>query len=170
MLRLMLLRHAKSSWSDPELRDHERPLNGRGRKAAVIMGRYMAGRGLVPEVILCSPAKRTRQTLALALPDAAETSFLEELYDFGDGEAIIDALHRIPDAPSPVLVIGHNPSMEGAALLLAAPDSGPDRERMAKKYPTAALAVIDLPIGKWDQIEPGIGEIVSFTTPRELGG
>ncbi|WP_137390780.1 SixA phosphatase family protein [Rhodoligotrophos defluvii] len=172
MLRLMLLRHAKSSWADADLSDSERPLNGRGRKAAPAMGLYMADKDLVPELILCSPAVRARTTLALAaraFPREIETRFIDDLYDFGDGDAIIDVVKAVIGAPSPLLVVGHNPSLAGAALSLGRPNLSPVRSRVAAKYPTAALLVLDFAIGTWAALAPGTGEMVSFTTPRDLG-
>lgn len=172
MLKLMLLRHAKSSWADSTLADHDRPLNNRGRRGAEAMGLYMASKGLVPARILCSTAQRTRETLELlsrGLTYEAQPEFLQDLYDFGDGDELIDIIRRQGGATSPLLVIGHNPAIEGAALSLAAPDESQERARMARKYPTSGLTVLTFDAESWDRIEPGTGQLVSFTVPADLG-
>jgi len=172
MLRLMLLRHAKSSWDNDQLGDHARPLNGRGRKSAAAVGLYMANKGLIPHRILCSTATRTRETLALvrgALPSDIDTHFLPALYDFGDGDTVIEVIRGQGAASSPLLVIGHNPAFEGAALSLSKPDDNPGRMRIAQKYPTAGLVVMDFDIENWAALEPGTGHVVSFTIPADLG-
>ena len=172
MLRLMLLRHAKSSWVDASLTDRERPLAGRGRKAAAAMGLFMASKGYAPRLILCSPARRARQTLELVAPAFKrdiDTRIEQELYDFGDGSAIIEVVRSLAYKGSPVAIIAHNPAMEGAALCLCAPGLDEIHERMADKYPTAALAVIDFDIDHWRDLKVGTGQLKSFTTPRDIG-
>ena len=97
MLNLMLLRHAKSSWADTGQDDLDRPLNERGKHAAVAVGRYMASNGLVPQLVLCSPARRTRETWGLVageLPATPEVLFAAEIYDFGDGKALMECLRQ----------------------------------------------------------------------------
>jgi phosphohistidine phosphatase len=148
-VRLYLLRHAKSSWDEPGLADHDRPLARRGKRAADAMGRYMREHGIEPEVVLCSSATRTRQTLErLGLPDAR---IEPELY--GADAATLRAL--IPDASSAML-IGHNPGMQDLALSLAR--SGAKLGELAEKFPTGALATIEL----------DTGELVDFVRPRDL--
>jgi phosphohistidine phosphatase len=148
-VRLYLLRHAKSSWDEPGLADHDRPLARRGERAADAMGRYLREHGIEPEVILCSTATRTRQTLErLGLPDAR---IEPELY--GADAATLRAL--IPDASS-VMLIGHNPGMQDLALSLAR--SGAKLGELAEKFPTGALATIEL----------DTGELVDFVRPRDL--
>jgi phosphohistidine phosphatase len=148
-VRLYLLRHAKSSWDEPGLADHDRPLARRGKRAADAMGRYMREHGIEPEVVLCSSATRTRQTLErLGLPDAR---IEPELY--GADAATLRAL--IPDASSAML-IGHNPGMQDLALSLAR--SGAKLGELAEKFPTGARATIEL----------DTGELVDFVRPRDL--
>ncbi|MGF7163204.1 phosphohistidine phosphatase SixA [Rhodoligotrophos appendicifer] len=93
---------------------------------------------------------------------------VEELYDFGDGSAIIGVVRAQEDV-SPILVIGHNPSMEEAALKLVGAEQSHMRDRIANKYPTAALTVIDFDARSWKEIVLGSGQLISFTTPRDLG-
>ncbi|WP_281290116.1 SixA phosphatase family protein [Rhodoligotrophos appendicifer] len=167
----MLLRHAKSSWADAPLSDRDRPLTGRGREAAVTMGLFMTGLRPLPSLILCSPAMRARETCELsrrAFPSPVDVQVVEELYDFGDGSAIIGVVRAQEDV-SPILVIGHNPSMEEAALKLVGAEQSHMRDRIANKYPTAALTVIDFDARSWKEIVLGSGQLISFTTPRDLG-
>ena len=139
--RLVLLRHAKSSWADPDLDDHDRPLKGRGRRAAGIVGTYLRDAGLVPDVVLCSSATRARQTLALlALPDATQVYVEDELYGASPNE-VLTRLRLVPDEVASVLLVGHNPTLEDLLdLLVDAGGSLPDR------FPTAAVAEVGLAI------------------------
>ncbi len=161
--RLVLLRHAKSSWADPRLSDHDRPLNRRGRHAAALVGRHLRHEGLGPDLVLCSSATRTRQTLQLLeLAKTSEVVIEDELY----GASVADLLSRVGRVPArygTVLLIGHNPGMEDLARLL-------DRNGLdsVEKFPTAAAAVLRFAIGAWGEIRAGAGELDSFFTPKEL--
>jgi phosphohistidine phosphatase len=163
MKRIYLLRHAKSSWKDASLRDHERPLAGRGRRAAKLIARHMREEGVAPELVLCSTAKRARQTLERIEPALGTRSVKVEegLYGAGKDE-LLARLRELPAAVGSVLVIGHNPGMQDLALLLAR--SAPELEA---KFPTAALATLEFS-GKWPGLEPGAAELVGFVRPREL--
>jgi phosphohistidine phosphatase len=166
MKLLYLLRHAKSSWDDPALADHDRPLAGRGRKAGAAMSRHLAQNGVTPQLVLCSTAKRTRQTLDL-LGDAvaeAEVAYENELYG-ASAEEVLARLHEIPDTVASVLVIGHNPAMQALALQLAA--SSDTRDLVADKYPTGALAVLQWE-GEWHALRPGGAQLTEFVRPRDL--
>lgn len=164
MNRLFLLRHAKSSWAVAGQRDHERPLNDRGREAAMAIGRHLAETGPRPDRILCSTAARTRETLAglrLADPGLPEPVYLDALYEAG-GEGYLDIIRRKGgDAPS-LLVIGHNPSVEVAAARLSGTE-GPPRH-----FPTAALAILDFET-VWADVGPGSGRLLRFVRPKDLG-
>ena len=165
MKRLYLLRHAKSSWDEPGLADRDRPLAPRGERASNSMAKYLRDEGIVPELVLCSPSKRTRETLErLGLGDGTEVRIEDELYAASAGE-LLGALHEVPDAVESVMVIGHNPGMERLALELAA--GGDELDRMREKFPTAALATLELD-GTWSELAPGGGELVSFVKPKEL--
>jgi len=165
---LWLLRHAKSSWDEAGLADEDRPLAPRGRQAAAAMASYLASASVRPQLVLCSSGLRARQTLAAVLPslgDELEVRIEPELYTF-DGAAVIERLRRVADAVSALMVVGHNPAFQEAALALTT--SGPDRGRVEEKLPTGALVAIDLPDASWVSLGGGEGELVRLVVPREL--
>ena len=163
--RLYLLRHAKSSWDEPGLADRDRPLAPRGERASKSMAKYLRDEGIVPELVLCSQSKRTRETLErLGLGDGTEVRIEDELYAASAGE-LLGALHEVPDEVESVMVVGHNPGMERLALELAV--GGDELDRMREKFPTAALATLELD-GTWSELAPGGAELVSFVKPKEL--
>ena len=163
MSRLYLLRHAKSSWSDPGLADHDRPLAPRGRRAAKAIGRYLREQDVEPALVLCSTAARTRETLERVAPTRRDTLFERELYGAG-ASALLARLHEVPaDIPS-VMLIGHNPGMQDLALLLARP--GPEVRALEAKFPTAALATFA--VAGWSTLGPGTAELIDFVRPRDL--
>ena len=167
MKRLLLLRHAKSSW-DNELADHDRPLNARGERAATLMGAYMRQAGLIPDLTLCSTAVRTRETLAWvesAIGTKLKVDYQSGLY-MASGGQIADAIRAAPDDVRTVLLIGHNPGMEEAALRLSEPDGNGLRDDIAAKYPTGALSVIDFDADSWRDIETGA--LRDFRKPKTL--
>lgn len=173
MLRLSLLRHAKSSGDDPELDDHERQLTKRGTKAASRIGRYIAKHSLKPDLILCSGAIRTRATLALVIaaldqPPPA-TVITERLYLAGPDHILGIIAEEAGQTPH-VMVIGHNPGMHALALSLPAKAKQADLRRLALKYPTAALAHIVFDAESWAGIRPATGHLKCFVMPRELDG
>ena len=168
-LRLILLRHAKSDWPEG-VADEERPLAERGRKAAALMGDYLAREGLTPELALVSTARRTRETWALVaerLPAGPPMRHEADLYA-ASAEGILRVLRSVDAGCRSVLVLGHNPGMEDLALMLAGHGAAAERRRMAEKYPTGGLAVIDLPVGRWADIKAGAGVLERFVTPRSL--
>ena len=168
--RLLLLRHAKSDWS-VNVPDNQRQLNKRGRKAAERMGRYIREEGLIPDRVLCSPAARATETWRLAqshLDPAPEIEFVETLYDFGSGTNLLDVIRHYGDGADRLMVVGHNPSLEGLASLLTRTGKQEALTAMHSKYPTAALAVIDFEFERWRDVAPASGILVSFTRPREL--
>jgi phosphohistidine phosphatase len=165
--RLHLLRHAKSSWDDPELPDRERPLAPRGRKAAKRIGRYLEEAGVRPDLVLCSPSVRTRQTLeriARGLPEGTPVELEDGLYGTG-ASALIERLRLLPDELETVLVIAHNPGLHDLARLLAGP--GPSVERLDETFPTGALATL-VQEGAWTELRAGACELVELVYPREL--
>ncbi len=171
MLRLMLLRHAKSSWTDPGRDDQDRPLSPRGQKAAPLIGRFMHSHKLLPELVLCSPARRARETWKLASSEIKASPRVvmdDALYDFGNGGRILDAVRGKADGAKSVLVVGHNPSIERLAQRLIGKGDAKLRKRMAEKYPTGALAVVTFDIDDWDDIEDGKGTLSDFARPRDL--
>jgi phosphohistidine phosphatase len=170
MLTLSLLRHAKSSWSDARLKDMERPLNARGEKAAPRMGRFMARRGLAPELILCSPALRTRQTLEAVLPflaGAPRIAYEEELY-LGAPSALIKRIRKIEAPVAHAMMVGHNPGLHGLAQELAGSGQEEDLAALKEKLPTAGLAVVVFAAASWSKVRPGAGHLELLETPKQL--
>jgi phosphohistidine phosphatase len=165
--RLMLLRHAKSDWGDASLSDHDRPLAKRGRAAADRMGGHLRAEGPRPDLVLCSSARRTRETCErLALADV-QTDFEDSLYGASDDE-LLARLRRLREDTGVVLLVGHNPGVQDLAIALSGPDLGEQAARMREKFPTGALAVFDLE-GGWADLAPGGTRLTTFVVPRELG-
>jgi phosphohistidine phosphatase len=162
MKTLLILRHAKSSWKDMSLTDHDRPLKKRGQRDAPRMGRLLHKQGLVPDLILSSTAKRAITT-AVMLADACgyenDIDVRREFYP-GYPDAYIDALREAADEYQTVMVVGHNPGLEELLDLLT---------EAGESLPTAALAQVALPIRSWDQLNFEIsGELVNLWRPREV--
>ena len=173
MLNLMLLRHAKSSLADAGQEDSDRPLNDRGRNAATAVGRYMASHGLVPQLVLCSPARRARETWGLVAGELKASPAIltvAEIYDFGDGKALMECLRQKAGAAQSVSLVGHNPSIAGLAQILIGKGNDKLRERLEKKYPTAALAVISFDLDNWGSFTAGAGTLMRFVTPKDIIG
>ncbi|MCA1970504.1 MAG: histidine phosphatase family protein [Rhizobium sp.] len=169
-LRLLLLRHAKSAWPEG-VADEERPLNGRGRAAAQLMGDYLAEVKLIPDLALVSTARRAQETWALVgerLPAQPETRNIAELYAASSGQ-MLDVLQAVEPASRTVLILAHNPGMQDLAFELCGGGDAASRERMSEKYPTAGLAVIDFPAAQWRDVGRGMGRLDRFVTPRALG-
>ena len=172
MRTLSLLRHAKSSWDDERLADFDRPLARRGLEAAPHMGAYMRRLGLRPDLITCSPARRTRQTLELATPEArlkdVPVQLSPDIYE-AEPDTLLAHLARVPAQVAHILLIGHNPGLQELVLLLAGESLAPEFASLAQKLPTGALVVIELPIDDWSEIGPGCGRVTHFMSPRDLG-
>jgi len=170
MLTLSLLRHAKSSWSNPALSDRERPLATRGVTDAPLMGKAMAERGIDPELVLCSSARRTRDTLDLVVPELRvepKVVYVDALYH-ASPEQILEMLHGIQPGANRVMLVGHNPELQAFALDLVG--SGPKhfRDRLRTKYPTAGLAVINFVSGLWKSVTVNSGTLNLFLSPKDL--
>jgi phosphohistidine phosphatase len=150
-----LLRHAKSSWADPALADIERPLAPRGRKAAKKIARHLRDRDVRPELVLCSPAARARETLAAI----GQGEIRPELYAASASE-LLGVIRGLPDDVSSVLLVGHNPAFEDLARAFA-PLPG-------EKFPTGALATFAFDCERWADVAPGGAELVDYVVPREL--
>lgn len=170
MPTLLLLRHAKSSWDDPSLKDFERPLSERGENAAPRMGAYMAAQGLAPELILCSPAVRARQTLDLVLPHLAggPTVVYEDNFYLAAPSVLLARLRKVGATVHHVLVVGHDPGMQGLALELAGSGDAETLQSLGRKFPTGALAVIRFDVRDWSKVGPGKGSLELFVTPKTL--
>jgi phosphohistidine phosphatase len=160
MKTLLLLRHAKSSWKEPGLDDHDRPLNKRGKHDAPEMGKLVRKLDLAPDLILCSTARRaydTARAVADACGYASEIETQRDLY-LSDTTCYLDILHHLPDEVGSVMVVGHNPDMEELLALLT--DN-------AEAMPTAALAQVELPISSWQELtEATDGRLKGVWTPR----
>jgi phosphohistidine phosphatase len=170
MKMLILMRHAKSAWDDPHQKDIDRPLNGRGRKAAKHMGAWLSGEGYRPGVVLCSTAQRTRETLDLVkpnLPTSATIEHVQALYMAAPREM----LNEIAKAPAPaeaVMLVGHNPGMGNLASLLAGSGDAKALGNLHSKFPTAAIAVLGFNVARWTDLAPESGILLAFQRPRDL--
>jgi phosphohistidine phosphatase len=170
---LLLLRHAKSAW--PDLPDHDRPLAGRGRRDARAVGRWLRETGRIPGQVWCSTALRARQTWELAAAELGAqppVSYTGELYGT-TGSLLAGLIRQAPAAATSLLLVGHNPAIQEAALTLAAPPEEAAAvaafERAAIKFPTGAVAVLDVRTG-WPRLAPGGARLARFVVPRDLRG
>jgi phosphohistidine phosphatase len=163
---LYLLRHAKSSWDDSALPDHERPLAPRGRRDAERLARHMLRIGLAPELVLCSTAVRTQQTLKLtrAAFETATVLVEENLY-LASAVELLERLRLVPDPVTSVLVVGHNPSLQQLAIDLAS--GGDELGRLEVKFPTGALATLALTT-TWSRLAAAAGTLAAFVVPKQL--
>lgn len=167
MKKLTLLRHAKSEWNSTTARDFDRPLNARGREAARAMGLEMRRLGMRFDRVIASPAARvletitgTAETFGPLAPDYDESVYLALV------ETLLGIVRGTDESADSMLIVGHNPGMERLALLLAAPSAL--RDEVAVKYPTGALATIDLPVVRWRDVAEGCGTLSRFIRPRDL--
>jgi phosphohistidine phosphatase len=170
--RLYLLRHAKSSWGDPHLSDHDRPLAPRGRRAATRIGRHLRSAGIEPEEVLCSTAARARQTLDAVLPflDPHVTVHIEDEIYRADSDELLDRLREVSSTVASVMLIGHNPSLQELALTLANDGDGDQlTARLAEKFPTAGLAAFAVATDEWSELGRAPARLDRFLVPRELG-
>jgi phosphohistidine phosphatase len=164
---LYLLRHAKSSWKARDVPDHDRSLAPRGRRAATAIAGHLRARGIEPELVLCSTARRARETFERIEPALGTpvVRFEPELYGASAG-TLLDRLHGVGNAVGSVMLIGHNPGLQLLALDLARPAL---RVReLEAKYPTAGLATLAFPAASWRALARGTAELVGFVLPREL--
>ena len=166
---LLLLRHAKSSWSDPTLADHDRPLAPRGRRAAGRMAAHLESEQIRPDLVLCSSALRARDTLAAllaGLDDATEVSIEPGLYTSSAGD-LLDRLRSVGPGVGSVVLIGHNPAIEELATDLAGGGDERALSQLHTKYPTGALAVLRLD-GDWADLGVGRAQLLDLVLPRHL--
>jgi phosphohistidine phosphatase len=167
---LVLFRHAKSAW--PDVADHERPLAPRGQRDAPVMGAWLRDAGLVPDRVLCSTARRARETWQLAetgVGAAPPVVFERGVYESA-APGLLTLIRGTPAAVRTLLVIGHNPTIEDLALSLTAPMPGNSAlDRMRVKFPTAAIAVLEFP-GTWPDLAARRARLTAFVIPRDLAG
>lgn len=162
MKTLLLLRHAKSSWKDAALADHDRPLKKRGLKAAPRMGRWMSEQNWIPDQVLCSTATRARETLYLVSNEFSKkppTEFLAELYE-ADPARLVGVLCGVSEPTETVLVIGHNPGLEQFLEQITG---------QAERLPTAAVTRIELDLTSWSELTAATrGRLIAVARPRDL--
>jgi phosphohistidine phosphatase len=158
--RLYVLRHAKSSWDDPGVSDHDRTLAPRGLKATRLLAKHLRERDIRPDLVLCSTAVRAQETLEGIGLDG-QRAIEEELYTASAGQWIA-RLNKVPDETESVIVIGHNPALQQLVLALAGGD-----EEVESKFPTAALATLRVECA-WSEMQPGCAELTELVRPKDL--
>ena len=166
--RLFILRHAKSSWDDPGLDDHDRPLAPRGRRAVEALAAHLDSAGVEPGLVLCSTARRTRETLEGVRP-SGEWLIEPDLYE-ASADHLVKRLRQVPAEVPAVMVVGHNPALQMLVLRLAAPPvdgAAAGLEGVQRKFPTGALATLELDCD-WNELAPGCATLVSFVRPKQL--
>ncbi|MGP3687107.1 SixA phosphatase family protein [Streptomyces sp. IBSNAI002] len=164
--RLVVLRHAKSAWP-PDVPDAERPLGPRGLRDAPAAGRWLREADRVPDRVVCSPARRTRRTWELAAAEAglgAPVEYEERAYGASAGE-LLDLVRETPARVRTLLLVGHNPGSQELVLLLAGEGDAAALEQARTKFPTSAIAVLDL-AGPWSSLAPGTARLSGLAVPR----
>ena len=167
---LSLLRHAKSSWDDSVPTDFDRPLNDKGKKAAEIMGRWLAREGLRFDHVIASPAVRVKETIAnieAGYGGALGAEWDRKLY-LAATATLYEVLRECSSDADHMLIIGHNPTLEDAACELARKTDDPLVQQLYEKYPTGTYAQICLDIDSWDDVAPDTGTLTHFKRPRDL--
>ena len=170
MKTLILMRHAKSAWDDPLQKDIDRPLAPRGRKAAPKIGAWLKSERFRPDVVLCSTARRARETLELAragLPKHAMIEPVRGLYMAAPREMLTE-IGRVPATAETVMLVGHNPGMGSLAVLLAGSGDEAALANLHAKFPTGAVAVLGFDVSEWNALAPGNGRLLAFLRPRDL--
>ena len=166
---IYLLRHAKSSWDEPELADRERPLAKRGRKAVALLRAHFEETGVAPDLVLCSSAVRAVQTLEgvrEGLPAATRVEIEPGLYAAG-AASLLGRLRRLPEELGSVMLVGHNPGLEDLAVELAGPGEPDARASLEAKYPTGGLATLAFE-GAWRELDWKGATLEAFLVPRQL--
>lgn len=167
--RILILRHAKSDWAAGYGSDFERPLNARGRRAAALMGAWLAEETPVPGLVLCSAARRAAETWAIVArqwPDAPDPVLDEALYLAETGD-LLQRLRSLDDGVATVCLVGHHPGFDGLAILLAADRAARGVTEMRAKFPTAAVADLAFE-GPWPALGPGKAALLRFVRPKDL--
>ncbi|WP_326523275.1 SixA phosphatase family protein [Sphingomonas sp.] len=171
MKSLTLLRHAKSGWDDPALRDFDRPLNAKGQRAAQVVGRNLRAMDLVFDRVVASPAVRVVETLdhvgrgygAAFTPEWDRRLYLASV------ASLVDVVHEQDDGVGRLLLVGHNPGLEELVLALVPPGpASPRRGDVEDKFPTASVAVMRFAVDRWADVAMGGGTLIEFVRPRDL--
>ena len=166
---LLLLRHAKSSRDDPGLADHDRPLAPRGEQALIALRRHITDTGIVPDLVLCSTARRAVDTwkgVAGAYPPDTPIEFRAELYG-GNTELLLEQARRTSDTVGCVLLVGHNPSLGDLAVRLVGSGDAELLGRLRAKVPSGAFATLVTPL-PWSKLRWGVAELIDYVVPRDL--
>lgn len=170
MKKLTILRHAKSGWEDPVARDFDRPLNERGRRAATVMGAYLARTNTHFDTVISSPAVRCTETLD-ALWEGMGT-ILHPNWDrriyLASSDTLLDVLKELPVDVSSALLCGHNPGCEELSLLLMSAAMTDDRHEIEEKFPTGSICEIAFDVADWADIRPYSGQCTRFMRPRDI--
>ncbi len=169
MKTIILLRHAKSSWDEAGTPDFERPLSPRGKRACAAVRTALGRLGAAPELVLCSLARRTQETLrriAPALAGGPDVIVERRLY-LASAKKLLERLQALEAEPDSVLLLGHNPGLQRLAVELAGRGEAAALKRLAAKFPTAALAELSFPGKSWRELEPGSAELVSLWSPKD---
>ena len=176
MKRLVLLRHAKAIPAAPDLDDRDRRLADRGRSDAIRIGQFLKEESCVPELVLCSTALRTRETLDLVVPQlgaAPVIHLLPELY-LARWLTIVNLVRQVREKADTMMIVAHNPGLEECAKKLARPPGDTKARKLHQllqsEYPTAAVAVFEFDVDVWSAIERGEGELQNFVRPRDFRG
>jgi len=170
MKRLFLLRHAKSSWGDPGLRDHDRPLAPRGRRAADALRRTLLAEGVHLDGVLTSSAVRARTTAERALDGVGpDPEIVADLY-LASADEILGLIRAQPRGIDDLAVVAHDPGMHHLALHLGRSAPPEILDRIRWKFPTGALAVVEFDVDSWAEATPGTARLVRFLRPKDLPG
>jgi len=169
MKTLTLMRHAKSGWDDPALRDFDRPLNAKGRRAAATMGRHLREQDMRFDHLVASPAVRVRETLDAAgqAYGARPTACWDERLYLAAVPVLLEVIHGLPATAARALLVAHNPGLEDLLLALV-PEATGLRAEAARKYPTATVAELTFPVDTWGAVAPGTATLTRFIRPRDL--
>jgi phosphohistidine phosphatase len=170
MSELYILRHAKAVPHSDSRPDRDRALEDRGRGDARALAQWIAAHELRPDLVLCSPARRTRETLEEllgAFPRPAEIRYDDELY-LGDADRLLDHLRELPEGARRVLLVGHNPGLHELAQMLSDATSGRLADRLADNLPTSGLAQFEVATG-WAGLRRRGARLKALVGPRDLG-
>lgn len=168
--RLILLRHAKSAWEDQDSADFDRPLSSRGRKAAPAIGAYLARAGYLPDLALCSSARRAAETLDLVIagwPKQPVARKQKSLY-LAMPREMLKRVQSAGNEISCVMLVGHNPGIADLAAWLCHEGDAALRAALSRKFPTGAVAVIDFDVEDWREVDADTGRLAAFITPRQI--
>jgi phosphohistidine phosphatase len=170
MKKIILMRHGKSSFSDPDQDDLDRPLNARGRVASALMGAWLADAGLTAALAILSPARRARETWAKAapnLPGEIETVEERALY-MADPGTMLEIVRRAPDSAETLILVGHQPSMSAFARKMTGGKAPGGCKAAFEKFPTAGVAILEVDVDDWRKVEFGAADFLDFATPKDL--